>query len=104
MDLKPSNSSFQDGSEGARRVLFQTQPDVLLLSLPREHSQKEDALARAEEVQSDEERLHSSDSSSGRRRGYRSRRWGAEESVYLNDENELMESFMCLHLRSIKSH
>ncbi|XP_058258924.1 centrosomal protein of 95 kDa-like isoform X3 [Hemibagrus wyckioides] len=74
-------AQVEGGSEGARRVLFPTQPDVLLLSLPREHIQKEDVHthARAEEVQSDEERLHSSDSSSGRRRGYRSRRL-AEES------------------------
>ncbi|KAK3575142.1 hypothetical protein QTP86_020960 [Hemibagrus guttatus] len=74
-------AQVEGGSEGARRVLFQTQPDVLLLSFPHEHSQKEDTHthARAEEVQSDGEQLHSSDSSSGRRRGHRSRRL-AEES------------------------
>ncbi|KAI5108831.1 hypothetical protein C0J45_0228 [Silurus meridionalis] len=72
----------QAGREGARRVLFQTQPDVLLMSLPREQDQREHTRTqgRVEERQSDEEQLYSSGSSSGRRRSYRSRR--------LMEENE----------------
>ncbi|KAB5584466.1 hypothetical protein PHYPO_G00107840 [Pangasianodon hypophthalmus] len=70
-------AQLESGIEGARRVLFHTQPDVLLLS------QREDmhTHSHAEEGQSDEERLHSSGSSSGRRRSCRSRSLGlAEES------------------------
>ncbi|XP_060774928.1 centrosomal protein of 95 kDa-like [Neoarius graeffei] len=75
-------AQVESGSEGGRRVLFRTQPDVLLLSLQHEHSQREDTRMHthspAEEGQSDEERLHSSGSSSGRRRSYRSRRLAKE--------------------------
>ncbi|XP_053493634.1 centrosomal protein of 95 kDa-like isoform X2 [Ictalurus furcatus] len=74
-------AQVESGREGARRVLFHTQPDVPVPYVPREHSQREDTRAhgRAEEGQSDEERLHGSSSSSGRRRSHRSRRL-AEES------------------------
>ncbi|KAF7711241.1 centrosomal protein of 95 kDa-like isoform X2 [Silurus meridionalis] len=75
-------AQVEAGREGARRVLFQTQPDVLLMSLPREQDQREHTRTqgRVEERQSDEEQLYSSGSSSGRRRSYRSRR--------LMEENE----------------
>ncbi|KAM9482523.1 centrosomal protein of 95 kDa-like isoform 1-T1 [Clarias gariepinus] len=66
----------EGGSEGARRVLFNTQPDVLLLSHPHGHSHRKGTRthSREEDKQSDEERIHSSGSSSGRRKSYRSRR------------------------------
>ncbi|KAK2857594.1 hypothetical protein Q7C36_005513 [Tachysurus vachellii] len=85
-----SKAQVESGSQGARRVLFQTQPEVLLLSLPHEHNQKEDmhTHGQAEEVQSDDERRHSSGSSSGRRRNYRSRRLEEESEDLLSSRSQ----------------
>ncbi|XP_062853019.1 centrosomal protein of 95 kDa-like isoform X2 [Trichomycterus rosablanca] len=65
----------EGAAEGTRRVLFRTQPDVLLLSLPRDTSEVEYTHRHngVEEEQSDEQ-PHSSGSSSGRQRHHRSRR------------------------------
>ncbi|KAL6455648.1 hypothetical protein MHYP_G00354990 [Metynnis hypsauchen] len=68
------------GAEAPRRVLFRTQPDVLLLTLSDEQSRshREDVhRSGPKEEESEEERPHSSGSSSGRRRSSRVRRWRA---------------------------
>ncbi|KAI4894853.1 hypothetical protein NFI96_018291 [Prochilodus magdalenae] len=69
------------GAEASRRVLFRTQPDVLLLTLSDEQSQshREDAYTSSleEEDESEEERPKSSGSSSGRSGTARGWRWRA---------------------------
>ncbi|XP_066522439.1 centrosomal protein of 95 kDa-like isoform X2 [Hoplias malabaricus] len=66
------------GAETSRRVFFRTQPDVLMLTLSDEQSQREEVQTNGrEEEESEEERPHSSGSSSGRRRSSRARRWRA---------------------------
>ncbi|TSK62594.1 Centrosomal protein of 95 kDa [Bagarius yarrelli] len=75
-------AQVESGGEGARHVLFHTQPDVLLLSIPREQDQKEEA------AQSDEERLHSSGSSSGRHRSCRGRRLVEESEEPLSRRSQ----------------
>ncbi|XP_072539511.1 centrosomal protein of 95 kDa-like isoform X2 [Salminus brasiliensis] len=76
------------GAEASRRVLFRTQPDVLLLTLSDEQSrsQREDThtLSPEEEDEGDEERPRSSGSSSGRRRS--SRGWRGRAGMTDADE------------------
>ncbi|KAL7890867.1 hypothetical protein AOLI_G00003430 [Acnodon oligacanthus] len=76
----PKGLMEQVGAEAPRRVLFRTQPDVLLLNLSDEKSRshREDVHRSGlkEEEESEEERPHSS-GSSRRRRSPRVQRWRA---------------------------